>query len=110
MFSLLVVVVTVGACELVPPVKVQTPEICDDLVARRSALIAKREAMRVEMEHDVDLALHSVPGQSLDAAGLRDAEAYLQRVRERWRTEDARITQALSGSAAALRAHACRAD
>lgn len=81
---------------------------CQALLVRRSELTERRDAARAEMERDVDLALHSVPGQTLDAVGEREAAAYIERIHERWRASDVQSIRALTDIDEALQVNACR--
>ena len=91
-----------------PAVASPTQVTCQALLARSSELTGRRDAARAEMERDVDLALHSVPGQTLDAVGEREAAAYIQRIHERWRASDVQSVRALTEIGLALRVNACR--
>ena len=85
-----------------------TPSLCEELITTRSDLKRRRALALEQMERDVDLGLHGIPGQTLDAVETRDADAYVRRVRERWREDDARLASALTEADATLQAKGCR--
>ena len=81
--------------------------VCGSLTEQRIELSFQRSAALKAMEHDVNLGLHSVPGQTLNSVGLREAEAYVQRVRDRWNKEDAQIARRIVDLDASLNSSRC---
>lgn len=102
--------VSFGPIRCLPAVASQPQALvaCQALLARNSEMTERRDAARAEMERDVDLGLHSVPGQTLDAVGEREAAAYIERIRERWRASDVQSVRALTEIGEALEMNACR--
>jgi hypothetical protein len=81
---------------------------CQDLLERRVEATERRDAVRMQMQDDVYLGLHSVPGQTFDAVGQREAAAYVERVRERWLADDTQLDRTLIEINAELHAYSCQ--
>ncbi len=108
MLVILGVSILLSGCERGDLMQMGLPQLCNSLKTRHMELLTQRDAARTAMERDVDLGRHSVPGQTFDAVGKRNAEAYVDRIRDRWHSDDAKMARAVADIDATLAAKGCR--